>query len=904
MQRTEPCPSYVMPLSALDRGALARAGGKAANLGELVGAGFPVPPGFCVTTAAYERVTESAAATLAPILDALAQGGAGLAPAALERLADAARAALAGAPLPDALRQEIAAAYRALGADVPVAVRSSATAEDLPDASFAGQQDTYLNVVGEAALADAVRRCFASLWTQRAVTYRATHGIDPRAVRLAVVVQELVPARVAGVLFTADPVSGRRRRAVLDASPGLGEAVVSGAVDPDHFEVDTAALAEKPALGAAAIVARRLGGKTVSIEAIEGGGTRRVTTAAASEPCLSDAQILALAQLGTRVEAHYGTPQDLEWAIDAGGALWLLQARPVTTLYPLPAGARADADTLRVYLNFNVAQGVLRPLTPLGRQCIRLLMAGVADLLGFGPADLLDGPAGLTESAQRLLIDLTAPLRSTIGRRLLRFAFARMEARSHAMLDEVLADPRLSVQPVSAGTLVRIGLGAFVRARVPQAVVRAWIDPAGARVRCAQALRAGLARGDVAAGADAQALLAAAERLLSQGMRGVFPAVMPTFAAGMLALQVARQLLGDRATEEDYDVALRALPHNPTTEMDLALWALAARLRDDPEAKAALLENTAAALAAAYQKGTLPAAIRDGLAPFLARYGARGVAEIDAGVARWGEDPTHLLGSLKNYLALPEGAATPAAQFARARSEAEAKIAELCTRVTGPRRALLQLALGRMRALAGMREAPKFAFVQLLSRARALFLGVGQALCDAGRLEAPADVFMLDLRELRRAVAGADLRPRVAESAAVFSHELTRRHLPRILLSDGTEPSPPAAASAGLSGTPASAGTVRGTARVVLEPNGAQLSPGEILVAPSTDPGWTPLFLTAGGLVMEMGGAMSHGAVVAREYGIPAVVGVAHATERVQSGQTLTVDGTRGTVRLDPETEH
>ena len=240
-----------------------------------------------------------------------------------------------------------------MGDDVPVAVRSSATAEDLPQASFAGQQDTYLNVVGAEAVVDAVRRCWASLWTERAVSYRATNGIDPRAVRLAVVVQRMVDAEVSGVMFTANPVTGKRRQTVIDASAGLGEAVVSGAVNPDHFVVDTAS---------GEILERQPGDKRVAIVAVPGGGTHQVEPAGGEdELSISDAQVRALAALGARVEAHYGAPQDTEWAIDGEGGIWLLQARPITTLFPLPAGAPDPDDDLRVYFSASVAQGVYRP---------------------------------------------------------------------------------------------------------------------------------------------------------------------------------------------------------------------------------------------------------------------------------------------------------------------------------------------------------------------------------------------------------------------------------------------------------------------------------------------------------------------------------------------------------------
>jgi pyruvate,water dikinase len=285
------------------------------------------------------------------------------------------------------------------------------------------------------------------------------------------------------------------------------------------------------------------------------------------------------------------------------------------------------------------------------------------------------------------------------------------------------------------------------------------------------------------------------------------------------------------------------------------------------------------------------------------------VAEIDLGVAPWGDDPRPVFDALANYAAVADAERAPEAQFERVRAEAERTASELIRRAArrGRWRGLLaRFLLDRSRRLAGLRESPKFHIVLLLRRARRLLSPVGEELAAAGRLDGPGDVFFLTLPEARAAVAGADVRQLVRERRASYAREQERRHIPRLLLSDGTEPgasgasAPVGPADNVLRGAAASAGTATGRARVLLDPRGARLQPGDILVAPSTDPGWTPLFMTAGGLVMEMGGPMSHGAIVAREYGIPAVVGVPGATERIRTGETVSVDGTRGVVTLQP----
>jgi pyruvate,water dikinase len=373
----------------------------------------------------------------------------------------------------------------------------------------------------------------------------------------------------------------------------------------------------------------------------------------------------------------------------------------------------------------------------------------------------------------------------------------------------------------------------------------------------------------------------------------------------MGAFTLASKLLGDLASEDERQIVLRGLPDNPTTEMNLALWALAQAVRADPPAAALIQHTSPAQLRDAYRSGRLPPALQQGLARFLATYGHRSVNELDMGMPRWSEDPTYLFGVLASYLQLRDAAKAPDRQFERAAQEAQVMLAELTRRA---RRAsllhglLVGFFLRRARTLGGLREMPRFTLALLLAQARAWLSPLGDALVQAGRLEQASDLVFLRLSEIHAALDGADVRSIVRERHAQYDQERVRRHVPLVLLSDGTEPTiesaAPASADQMLRGTAASPGRVTAPARVILDPHTAQLAQGEILVAPATDPGWTPLFLTAGGLVMETGGAMSHGAIVAREYGIPAVVGVAGAIERIHTGQSITVDGTTGTVAL------
>ncbi|WP_326828641.1 PEP-utilizing enzyme [Streptosporangium sp. NBC_01810] len=916
-------PPLILKFEDIGAEMLPLVGGKAANLGVLTSAGLPVPPGLCVTTEAYRRVTERTA--LKDVLAALATTPAGDIPA-LNALAAKARGIVLAAPVPD----DIADTVRG-GANGPVAVRSSATAEDLPHASFAGQQDTYLNMIGADAVLDAVRRCWASLWTDRAVAYRAANGIGHGAVRLAVVIQKMVQSETAGVMFTANPVTGRRHEAVIDASPGLGEAVVSGAVNPDHFVVDTAT---------GRITERRLGDKLVAVRSLAGGGVEHVETPAdpVESACITDAQLGALAELGDRVERHYRTPQDIEWAIDAAGVLWLTQARPITTLYPIPhhaesSGGPVPGDT-RIYFCFSLAQGLYRPITPMGMSAFRLLSSSVFEMLGTPVADRLAGAPPVTEAGGRLFFDVTGLIRSRVGRVAFPKVLDVMEARSAKVLRGLFDDPRFGVIQPSLRPPLRRAVRIAARFHIPRRAVRALRAPASAH-RDVELLRERL-RGRLPAprGATPAERLDHVERMLGGQIFPLLPTIAPAAAAGFAMLGLAALVLGDRVRPDELETVLRGLPHNVTTEMDLALWRLATRVREDGEAASLLLGAPATELAERFHAGTLPGVLGSGLADFLSVYGVRAVAEIDLGLPRWSEDPTHIIGVLANYLRLEDPALAPDALFARGAAEATLMIKTLGGRAGGLRGRLVRFALGRTRALAGLREMPKYVMVTALAAMRAELLAVGAELASRGLLSRADDVFFLTFREARAALtapssreagaptadgdrptpapapaeAGAHpsevaVRPAlgdlVARRRAEAARELRRRHVPRVLLSDGTEPEAIAVRApvdGALTGTPASAGTVTGRARVVLDPVGAHLEPGEILVCPSTDPGWTPLFLTAGGLVMEMGGANSHGAVVAREYGIPAVVGVSGAAKHIVTGQEITVDGASGVV--------
>ncbi|WP_427134380.1 PEP/pyruvate-binding domain-containing protein [Pseudarthrobacter sp. S9] len=915
--------NLVVDLGELGSAPLPLVGGKALNLGKLTAAGFPVPHGFCLTTVAYRKAAPPELEALAAHLDGpgsgaagdgsaiggAAEGGAaGNGPAqdepTLGELARRAREMIVTAPIPADVDAAVRTAYAAMGGSAAVAVRSSATAEDLPFASFAGQHDSFLNIVGADAVVQSVRRCWASLWTERAVSYRSANGISHRDAGLAVVVQDLVHAAAAGVLFTANPVTGTRTETVIDASSGPGQAVVSGQMNPDHFVVDTVT---------GRILLRAPGGHEPG---------RR--------PSLADTRIRDLTTLGDSAQRLFGAPQDVEWVIDAGGKIWLTQSRPITTLYPLPDPAAAEplglesgpAAGTRVYLCGTLLQGLTRPITPMGLSALSLMRNR-------------SGPWQYVNPGLRMYVDLTAMVRNKHGRRYLLRMLPLADGRSGAVFPALLDDPRfgilkrpgrqthrqrgfkaaatLPVRSTDSGRTDRRSAGAWsteatasvaLIVRLIPSLARTALRPAAELRRTREygtRLEAELALPEPA---SVFSRLDHAQRILDRTVDGLILATLAGPSIGYLMLAAARRLLRGIAEPRELEAVLRGLPHNVTTEMDLELWQLAVTVGANSASREVFLAKRPAELAASYAAGTLPAVAQAGLRGFLARYGHRAVAEIDLGMPRWSEMPDHILGMISNYLRVLDPEQAPDRQFARAAEHAEDRIRSLVDRTRARSRVrarLVELCLRRARQLSGLRELPKFYIVLALAEMRRQLAAVGAELARSGSIAAADDVFFLEMDEVRVGLRGAELKRIVTNRRRLYGVELRRRRIPRLLLSDGTDveaammaESP---ASGALAGTPASAGTATGTVRVILDPVGAHLEPGEILVAPSTDPGWTPLFMTAGALVMEMGGVISHGAVVAREYGIPAVVGVPDATTRLRTGQTVTVDGAAGTVR-------
>ncbi len=865
--------TYVLGFGEIDRNAVAIVGGKGANLGELARIdGVEVPGGFCVTTEAFARtVTDapSVAAGLAALSRVAAEDR-----DAIGKASARVRAAIEALGVPEEVAAEIRRAHESLGVEGAYAVRSSATAEDLPTASFAGQQDTYLNVVGSAAIVEHVSRCWGSLFTERAVAYRLRNGFDHGTVRMAVVVQRMVFPRAAGILVTADPLTSDRKVVSIDAGFGLGEALVSGLVDADVYRVREDRVVEA-----------RIAAKKLAIEPAPGGGTRvrEIERERREEPVLSRAEALTLARLGRRVEAHFGSPQDIEWCLDGANPL-VVQSRPITTLFPIPAAA--DTEN-RVYVSVGHQQMMTDAMKPLGLSVWQLTSR-----------------APMRDAGGRLFVDVTEMLSTAAGRTGLVEGLGKS--------DPLIGDALRTV--IDRGDFLRPAVQADAQAPTTAGAA----EPLDADPDLVAELIARMAESLARLDHDIRdesgpTLLDFIRADIAELRRVVFdPRVMRVINAAMDASwwlgEHLAHWLGDKNAA---DVLTQSVPGNVTSEMGLALLDVADVIRPHAEVVAYLRESERSPVdGAAFLDGLARCAgggeARAAFEDFLARYGMRCVGEIDITRPRWSESPRTLvptiLGNVENFA---PGAG--ARLFTMGAREAEQKKAQILRDLRAlpdgsDKAEQAERMIDRVRTFSGFREYPKYSMVGRYFVYKRALLREAERLVAAGVLDDPEDIFYFRFDELaevaRTRHADRDLvRRREAEFRAYRS--LTP---PRVLTSDGEtlggtyrRADLPAGA---LPGMAVSAGVIEGRARVVADIARADLAPGDILVTAYTDPSWTPLFVAIAGLVTEVGGLMTHGAVIAREYGLPAVVGVEQATGLIRDGQRIRVNGTDGYVEI------
>ncbi|WP_406291839.1 rifamycin-inactivating phosphotransferase [Streptomyces sp. NBC_00624] len=861
---------YVWDLQEVDETQVAVVGGKGAHLGGLSRIeGIRVPAGFCVTTDAFRRIMAEAL-SIDDRLDQLSR----LDPddrEAVRTLSAEIRRTIEGIAIPGDLAAAITRAVTQLGEQAAYAVRSSATAEDLPTASFAGQQDTYLNVVGPTAILQHVSRCWASLFTERAVTYRRRNGVDHRAVHMAVVVQKMVFPDAAGILFTADPVTGNRKVATVDAGFGLGEALVSGLVNPDVFKVQHGE-----------VVAKAIAAKQRAVIALPAGGTQEVAidSQRQQQPVLTDAQVVRLVQLGRRIEAHFGRPQDIEWCLVDDG-FQIVQSRPVTTLFPIPDSGDQENH---VYVSVGHGQMMTDPMKPLGLSMWRLTAM-----------------VPMHEAGGRLFVDVTRRLASPASRAGLLDVMGKGDPLIRDALETVLDrdDFVPSLPDEAPGRPPARGASAPVEA--DPAIVTELIERSQVSIA---ALERGIRTKTGSALFDF--LLDAFEehkRVLGDPLN--LQAIMAGMEATWWLNDKLQEWLGEKNAA---DTLTLSAPDNVTSEMGLALLDVADVIRSQPEVVAFLQGVEDEGFLDELPKIAGGTEARDAIEAYLHRYGMRCVGEIDITRPRWRERPATLVPViLDNVRNFEPGAAER--RFEQGRRKAQKKELEVLSRLRtlpdGDRKAdETKRMIDQVRAFVGYREYPKYGIVSRYFVYKQALLEEAERLAQANVLSEKEDIFYLTFQELRDVVRSRQVDGRLIQQrkdAFRSYHALTP---PRVLTSDGEaltgayrRDDVPAGA---LIGVPVSAGTVEGRARVILDMAEADLEAGDILVTAFTDPSWSPLFVGIAGLVTEVGGLMTHGAVIAREYGLPAVVGVERATRLIRDGQRIRVHGTDGYVEILP----
>ena len=864
--------SYLLGFQEIDQTQVAVVGGKGAHLGELSRIeGIRVPAGFCVTTDAFRRIMEDA-----PSIDDRLNRLSRMNPddrEAIRTLSAEIRRTLEGIVIPDDVAASITCALRRLGERAAYAVRSSATAEDLPGASFAGQQDTYLNVVGPAAVLEHVSRCWASLFTERAVTYRLWKGFDHRKVSMAVVVQHMVVPQAAGVVFTADPVTSNRKIVSVEATFGLGEALVSGLVNADVYRVRDGE-----------IVAKAVATKLRAVHASPGGGTQEqsIDPVQQRQPALTDEQILRLAQLGRRIEAHFGCPQDIEWCLVDDG-MQIVQSRPITTLFPIP---EVDDRANHVYVSVGHQQMMTDPMKPLGLSLWQLTT-----------------PRPMSEAGGRLFVDVTEAMGSPASRAGLLEVMGKGDPLIRDALETVLERGDFIPSRPDQAPGGPIPGGSPAPVETDPAIVTELMEHNEASIAALQRdirTKSGPALFDFIL-AD---ILELRRILFDPRSHQVFMAAME---ATWWINEHLQEWLGEKNAA---DTLTQSVPHNVTSEMGLSLLDVADVIRPHPQVVAFLRDDVDDGFLDELATLEGGGAARDAIVGYLDRYGMRCVGEIDITRPRWSERPAALVPMILSNIDHFEPGARER-RFEQGRQAAWKKEQELLERLRalpdGERKAAeTKRMIDRVRTFIGYREYPKYGMVSRYFVYKQALLDEGQGLVQAGVLRDEEDIFFLRFSELHDVVRTKQV-----------DHELIRRRKeafgayqaltpPRVLTSDGEavagayrRDDVPAGA---LVGMPVSAGTVEGRGRVILDMAEADLEPGDILVTASTDPSWSPLFVSIAGLVTEVGGMMTHGAVIAREYGLPAVVGVEHATQLILDGQRIRVNGTDGYIEILPAT--
>lgn len=880
---------YVLEFGEIDKTQLLLAGGKGSNLGELSKIhGIQVPEGFCVTTKAYQKALEKNEA-IQTLLNQLTL----LKAEDRDRIGEISRKIrkiIMKVEIPSDVVKAVAHYLIQFGDEHAYAVRSSATAEDLPHASFAGQQDTYLNIIGQEAIMQHISKCWASLFTDRAVIYRMINGFDHSQVYLSVIVQRMVFPQAAGILFTADPITSNRKLLSIDASFGLGEALVSGLVSADCYKVAEGEIVDK-----------RIATKKMAIYGLKEGGTetQQIAPDRQKTQTLTEQQILQLARIGRQIEAYFGYPQDIEWCL-VDDTFYIVQSRPITTLYPIP---EANDQENHVYVSVGHQQMMTDPMKPLG--------------LSFF---LLTTPAPMRKAGGRLFVDITHNLASPVSREVLVDTLGQSDPLIKDALKNIIERDFIESLPNEENELrpskSNKGMSSaefLTQFENNSTIVTDLIKDSQTSI---DELKQNI---QTKSGSDLfdfilEDIQQLKKILFDPQSLGIIMAAMD---ASSWINEKMNKWLGEKNVA---DILSQSVPNNITSEMGLGLLDVADVIRPYPEVINYLQHVKADNFLDELVQFDGGQETQDAIYAYLNKYGMRCAGEIDITKTRWSEKPTTLVPMILNNIKELEPDSSNR-KFEQGRQTALKKEQELLDRLMqlpdGKRKAEeTKRVISLIRNFIGYREYPKYGMINRYFVYKQALLKGAEQLVQANVIQEKEDIYYLTFEELREVVRTNKLANPgclVEQQAGIVTKQIITRRKdeykfygkltpPRVITSDGEmiageykrENLPDEA----IVGLPVSSGVIEGRARIILNMEDAYLEDGDILVTSFTDPGWTPLFVSIKGLVTEVGGLMTHGAVIAREYGLPAVVGVENATKLIKDGQRIRVNGTEGYIEI------
>lgn len=865
--------SWVIGFQDIDNTQLSLVGGKGLNLGLLANVdGIQVPEGFCITTLGFQealRQNETYHALLQQLNMLNIENR-----KTIGEISNAIRAIIEEAELPSEVVTAVTHYLSKIGENQPYAVRSSATAEDLPHASFAGQQDSYLNIIGLDAILQHISKCWASLFTERAVIYRIQNGFDHSQIQISVIVQRMVLSEASGIMFTADPITNNRKLLSIDAGFGLGEAFVSGLVSADCYKVQDGE-----------IVDTRIANKKLAIYGLSEGGTeaRQLNAEQENAQTLTKEQIIELERIGKRIEAYYGCPQDIEWCL-VQDTFYIVQSRPITTLFPIP---EAKDQEKHVYISVGHQQMMTDAMKPLG--------LSLWHLTSNGPRFRAGG---------RLFVDIAPMLRTSLGRADLLNNIGKSEPLIRDALITIIERDFIPLLPGEDNAPIPATSNTVTDMYAPiddidPTIVSDLINSSQASI---EELRQQI---QLKAGTELIDFILEDIQLLKKNL------FTPESLRVIMAAMDASAWINDHMKEwlgeiNVADKLSQSVHGNITSEMGLELLGVADIIRPYPEVITYLQQVKDDNFLEGLVKLEGGIEARDAIQIYLNKYGMRCAGEIDITRTRFSEKPSTLipliLNNIKNFK--PNAGIQ---KFEQGRLEAMNKEQEILDRLRHLQDGDLKAKetkrlIDIIRNLSGNREYPKYSIVNRYFLYKQALLKEAQQLVQAGIIAYQEDIFYLSLDELHEAIRDQKLDQQLISLRKEEHKGYEKLTPPRMITSEGeiisgqyNRDNIPEQALVGLA---VSSGVIEGRARVILTMDEADLEEGDILITSFTDPSWTPLFVSIKGLITEVGGLMTHGAVIAREYGIPTVVGVEHATKLIQDGRRIRVNGTEGYVEL------